>query len=167
MNSVAWEDWSLLISLMAWLPSGLASFLVRFSPCRIIPLSRESSAHRAEAQQAELPREQSQGLTFLALDWLRIWVRSSVSHLMGRMVSQREIEVLLLEEGEMYWVDKNIKYPLPYSIEAGDTQGAENSSAGSGYRGSLGKVRDPQPVQGSLYPTWHGPWIPHGNWIPI
>lgn len=86
---------------------------------------------------------------------------------MGRMVSQREIEALLLEEGEMYWVDKNIKYPLPYSIEAGDTQGVENASEGSGYRGSLGKVRDPLPVQVSLYSTWHGPWVPHGNWIPI
>lgn len=86
---------------------------------------------------------------------------------MGRMVSQREIEALLLEEGEMYWVDKNIKYPLPYSIEAGDAQGVENASEGSGYRGSLGKVRDPLPVQVSLYSTWHGPWVPHGNWIPI
>lgn len=31
------------------------------------------------------------------------------------MLSQKEIEVLVLEEGEIYWAGKNIRSPLPYS----------------------------------------------------
>lgn len=57
------------------------------------------------------------------------------------MVSQREIEVLLLEEREIYQARKNIRDPLPYCIEATTTQGVDKTSEGNGSRGQPMEVQ--------------------------
>ena len=69
------------------------------------------------------------------------------------MVSQREIEVPLLEEREIYQAGKNIRAPLPYQGEANTTQRVDKDLEENGSRWYPMEVQRP-PTYAAI-PVFH------------